>query len=75
MICLFSPTFEHHINLLERAFLKLHLAHLKLKASKCQFYCVKVVHLGHMLSGDGIQPDPGSIEKVKHRRKPLMQLS
>ena len=64
------PTFEHHIDLLERVFLKLRLANLKLKACKCQLFCDKLVYLGHMVSGEGIQPDPGSIEKVKQWRKP-----
>ena len=69
-ICLFSPKFEHYIDLLERVFLKLCLANLKLKASKCQLFCDKVVYLGDMVSGEGIQPDPGSIEKVKQWRNP-----
>ena len=43
---------------------------LKLKPSKCTFLCEKVVFLGHVISADGISPDPAKTEKVRNYPAP-----
>ena len=43
----------------------LHGAGLKLKPSKCHFICQRVEYLGHLITPDGIQPNPQCISAVK----------
>ena len=42
-----------------------HTAGLKLKPSKCHFYCKQVQFLGHVISGNGVATDPEKIESVQ----------
>ena len=39
-------------------------AGLKLKPSKCHFFVTQVTFLGHVLTPDGVLPDPGNVEKI-----------
>ena len=39
-------------------------AGLKLKPSKCNFFRKEVKFLGHLVSAEGIRPDPGNVEKI-----------
>ena len=40
-------------------------AGLKLKPKKCHFGQKSVKFLGHVISKDGVQPDPGKIKAIK----------
>ena len=42
----------------------------KLKPEKCQLFQKEVDFLGHLVSAEGIKPNPHNIEKVKHWPKP-----
>ncbi len=64
-IIIYSSTFEGHLNDLETVFKRLEQYGLKLKPKKCCFVKNEVAFLGHIVSKDGIQPDPGKIEAVK----------
>ena len=66
----FSPTFEDHLLLLEEVFKKLRCANLELKPSKCNLFKKEVVYLGHLVSSDGVRPDPENTEKVRNWRFP-----
>ena len=59
-VIVFSSTFQEHMNRLERVLLKLQDAGLKLRSEKCQ----AVKYLGHVVSADGICPDPAKTEVV-----------
>jgi len=61
-IIVFSRTFEQHIERLRLVFDRLKEANLKLKASKCQLFQLRVRFLGSIVSSAGIEPDG---EKVK----------
>ena len=41
-------------------------AGLTLKPSKCQWARTEVIYLGHLISGDGIKPNPGKITAVQN---------
>ena len=69
-ILLFSPTFEDHLLLLKEVFKKLRCANLKLKPAKCDLFKKEVVYRGHLVSSNGVRPDPGNIEKVQNWRSP-----
>src|SRR5215204_2197977 len=65
-IIIFSSTFEEHIRHLEHIFEKIKKAGLKLGKDKCEFCKLELAFLGHIVSGQGISPDPSKIEKVKN---------
>lgn len=64
-VILFSRSFEEHLERLEEVFQRFRGANLKLKPSKCHFACSKVNYLGHVVSAEGVQPDPEKISAVK----------
>ena len=53
-------SFEEHLNVFER----LRTAGLKLKWRKCGFMKKEVLHLGHLVSREGISTDPTKVGKV-----------
>ena len=57
-IIVYSPTFEQHLCDLNKVLLALAAAKLTLKASKCNFCRREMKFLGHLITPDGIKPDP-----------------
>ena len=69
--CLESgSTFEDHLLHLRIVFDKLRQSGLKLQPSKCHFGKTSLAFLGHVISKDGIKPDPAKIAAVKNFPKP-----
>ena len=64
LVC--SHSFEEHLSDLSLVCERLRNANLCLKPKKCMFFCPKVKYLGHVISRDGISPDPEKVEKVKN---------
>ncbi|CAF1214383.1 unnamed protein product [Rotaria sp. Silwood1] len=64
-IVVFSSTFEQHLKDLSSVFDRLKTAGLTLKASKCDFCRKELKYLEHIITPDGIKPDPGLIDSVK----------
>ena len=64
-ILVFSKTWEEHLAHLQQVFDRLRTAGLTLKPVKCSFLRESVPFLGHIISQQGIQPDPAKISKVK----------
>ncbi|CAF4545674.1 unnamed protein product, partial [Rotaria magnacalcarata] len=60
-IIVFSPTFEQHVHDLSIVFDRLTNTGLTLKASKCDFCRRELKYLGHLITTDGIKPDPGLV--------------
>ena len=69
-IIIFSTTFSEHLDDLREVLERLWRAGLKVKPSKCEFAKKKVKFLGHIVSADGIQPDPTNTDKVKNFKPP-----
>ena len=65
-VIVFSTSFDQHLNDLAEVFYRFRDANIKLKPSKCSFGKDQVSYLGHIISKDGIQPDPEKIELVKN---------
>ena len=63
-ILIFSSTFEEHIRRIESVLKRLDDHNLRLKPSKCEFFQTKVKYLGHIVSEEGIQTDPGKTSAV-----------
>uniref|UniRef100_A0A0P4ZJF0 RNA-directed DNA polymerase n=2 Tax=Daphnia magna TaxID=35525 RepID=A0A0P4ZJF0_9CRUS len=69
-VIIFSDTFESHLNDIREIFNLLKAANLKLKLNKCQFAKRSVNYLGHVISTDGIKPDPSKIDKIVNYKTP-----
>ena len=64
-IIVFSKSFDEHLHHLEIVFQRLREAGIKLKPSKCDFGKSEVNFLGHVITKDGVMPDPEKIRAVK----------
>ena len=65
-----GSTFPLMLQNLEEIFQLLETADLKLKPSKCFFGFDHVNYLGHVVSGNGISPDPAKIAAVENFPRP-----
>ena len=63
LVC--SETFEEHLEHLQEVFERLRKACLTLKPKKCFFAQALVKYLGHVISRDGVSPDPDKTQKVR----------
>ena len=63
-IIVLGRSFEEHVQNLVQVFERLRASGLKLKPSKCAFFQKEVQYLGHIISRDGIAPDPERTAKV-----------
>ena len=57
-IIVYSANMAEHLVHLKQVFERLHHAGLKLNPSKCTFAASQVKYLGHILSAEGIRPNP-----------------
>lgn len=64
-IIIFSSTFEEHLERLQAVSSSLEQYNLKLNGSKCEFFKIRVVYLGHVVSEEGIHIDPSKTESAK----------
>jgi hypothetical protein len=64
LIC-YSATMEEHADKLARIFRRLEQANFKIQPSKCVFATDTVEYLGHIVTKEGVKPDPRKIQTVK----------
>ena len=64
-ILVFSETFEAHLLHLRRVLERFKAAGLKLKSSKCHFISQTVEYLGHLITSQGISPNPNQVSAIK----------
>ena len=65
-----SHTMEEHLVHLDLVLTAINRAGLKLNPKKCYFAQSSVSCLGHLLSREGIGPDPNNLKKIKQWRAP-----
>ncbi|GFU91801.1 retrovirus-related Pol polyprotein from transposon 17.6 [Trichonephila clavipes] len=65
-IIVFSETFEDHLIRLRLVLKCLQEAGLKLNSKKCLFAAQEVKILGHLVSSNGVRPDPDKIKAVRN---------
>ena len=65
-INIFVANPREHLIWLQAVFNKLWAAGVKLKPSKCEFFQLEVVYMGHVVSKQGIQMDSKKIDAVKN---------
>lgn len=63
-IIVFGCSLKHHNDNLLKVFERLTKYNLKLNAGKCCFLKPEVVYLGHLITANGIKPDPGKFETI-----------
>jgi len=64
-ILVYSDDVEQHVQHLQQVFLRLRSVGLLLHPKKCRFAEPSVLYLGHIVSKDGILPDPGKVSAVQ----------
>ena len=64
VIC-YADKFQTAYNNLKIVFQRLREAGLRLKAKKCRLFSLSTKFLGHLVSGDGVSPDPEKMEVVR----------
>lgn len=69
-IVVFSANFETHLSRLEQVLQCLTAAGLQLNFKKCRFGARKLTILGHVVSKEGISPDPAKLRAVAEYPKP-----
>jgi hypothetical protein len=69
-IIVFSKSFEEHLARLSLVFERLRKAGLKLHRAKSVFGHREVLYLGHLVSQEGIAPDPGKVDAIRNMRSP-----
>ena len=57
-VLIFSPDIETHLKHIRQVFERLRRAGLKMKKEKCNFLKAHIQYLGHLISGEGIEPVP-----------------
>ena len=62
-IIVFGRDFDEHILRIEQVLERIRSAGLKLKPQKCNMLQKEVVFLGHVVSGEGVKPNPVNIAK------------
>ena len=64
-IVVFGSTFNEPLQRVEEVFNMIRTAGQKLKPQKCQFFQKEVDFLGHLVSLEGLRPNPYTIVKVE----------
>lgn len=72
-IVLYASSLREHEIKFEKLANKLREANLKLQPEKCEFLRKEVTYLGHIISENGVQPDPKKLEAVKNFPVPKNQ--
>ena len=69
-ILVFSSDVDSHLEHIKILYQKLREANLKLKESKCNFLKKHVQYLGHIISGEGLEPVPEKLEAIEKMPPP-----
>ena len=64
-IIILGKTFSDHVWNLDKVLCRLREAHLKIKMEKCAFFKTEVPYLGHIISSEGMRPQPSKLEAIK----------
>lgn len=65
-IVIYGNSLQDHNIKLKEVFERLTKHNLKLQPNKCEFLKTEVMYLGHLITQDGVKPDPKKIESVKN---------
>ena len=63
-IIIMGSSFQEHLERLDEVFTRLGKTGLKLQAKKCELFQGEVPFLGHVVSADGLRPDPTKVSAI-----------
>ena len=69
-IIVFGKSLDEHNKNLSKIFERLRQTSLKLNPTKCNFLKTELLYLGHLVSVEGIKPDPSKLEVIKNWSSP-----
>lgn len=69
-IIVFGKDLESHAKNLELVFTRFRNLNLKLHPNKCRFFQKEVLYLGHLITSEGIKPDPAKTKVVEEYPRP-----
>ncbi len=69
-VLIFGTSFKQHLGRLQQVLERISAAKLKLKPDKCSLLQAEVTFLGHIVSQDGVRPNPDNIAKIKQWTEP-----
>ena len=64
-ICIFAEMADKMLDCIELVFSRLKEFNLKIKPKKSHFFQTSITFIGHILSADGISPNPEKVAKIK----------
>lgn len=72
-ILVFSTSLEEHIDSLKKIFNTLRKHNLKIQFDKCNFLAKETEYLGHVLTPEGVKPNPKKIDDIVKLHLPKTQ--
>lgn len=69
-LVVFGKNLNDHCKNLQDVFTRLRKVNLKLNPQKCDFLKKEILYLGHVVSKDGVLPDPEKITTIKNYPQP-----
>jgi hypothetical protein len=63
-VIIFGENLEEHHTRLREVFEKLRQYNLKIEPDKCEFLKTELTYLGHVVTGEGVKPDPQKIQAI-----------
>ena len=64
-ILIFSSTYTDHLGHIQEVFKRIRKANLRLNLKKCHFMKPELEYLGHVISENGIRPNPDKVQAIK----------
>lgn len=74
-IVIYASSLEQHSSKLKAIFDRLKLNNLKLQPDKCEFLRREVSYLGHVITSDGVKPNPDKVSAINNFPVPVDQKS
>ena len=71
-VLIYSKSFEEHLKAIEEVFSRLIQHNFKLKPSKCDVLKPELLFLGHLISAQGLKPNPKKVDAVERCPTPTM---
>ena len=69
-IVIYTETWREHLAALDEMFLRLRAAGLKASPGKCNIAQDSLLYLGHLISREGILPDPANVDTIQRAEHP-----
>ena len=69
-IVVYTRTWQEHLATLDEVFLRLRAAGLKASPGKCDIAQDRLLYLGHVITREGVLPDPANVEAIQQAERP-----